>query len=92
VVLGGIGSVVLAQSMSQTIVGSQHLTSLVGIAPLVTIPHLYTASETMQISRMKSYAMGGALFFGLIVVIIFNYAVMPLDVLWSVFTQRLGLS
>ena len=43
--IGGITAVVIAQSVSQTVLGSQHLASLVGVPPLVTVPHIYTLNE-----------------------------------------------
>lgn len=43
--VGGLGGVVVAQVMAQCIVGARHLEQIVGVAPLVAIPHLYTQDE-----------------------------------------------
>ena len=38
--MSGIGMVVMVEALSQTVRGVHHLTALVGVAPLVTIPHI----------------------------------------------------
>ncbi len=38
--MSGIGMVVIAEAFSQSVRGAHHLTALVGVAPLVTIPHI----------------------------------------------------
>ena len=91
-ILAGIGSVVLVQSINRNILGTRHLTALIGVAPMVTIPHLFTKTETYRIRRRRPLAIGATIFLALIAFTIFNFEVMPLDVLWSIFTQRIGLS
>jgi uncharacterized protein involved in exopolysaccharide biosynthesis len=44
-IIGGLGVVVLIQIIKPTIIGARQLTALVGVAPLVVIPHIYTQSE-----------------------------------------------
>jgi uncharacterized protein involved in exopolysaccharide biosynthesis len=90
--LGGLGAAIGMQVINQSIVGSPHLTALVGVPPLVSIPHIYTYNETSRIHRLKPYIVCGSIFLFIAMMIAFNFAVMPLDVVWSVFTQRLGLS
>jgi len=43
--MGGLAAVALAQIVSQSVVGVRHLESLVGMAPLVAVPHVYTQEE-----------------------------------------------
>jgi len=50
-IIGGFTSVVVAQMFNQSIIGAKQLTSLVGVAPLVTIPHIYTAEEKYHLSH-----------------------------------------
>ncbi len=90
--MGGITAAIGMQVIGQNIVGSQHLTALVGVTPLVTIPHIYTQREINYMHRLKPYIVGGAMVMSLVMVVAFHFAVVPLDVVWSVFTQRLGLS
>ena len=44
-VLGGLGIIVVTEFMTQTVYGAKHLTSLVGVMPLVVIPHIYSESQ-----------------------------------------------
>ncbi len=89
----GVGfAVVLGlQLLAQTIVGPRHLGALVGVAPLAIIPHLTTQAERESRKGKRFRLIGlGALGFVLLL-IVFSYAVMPLDVLWSVLTRKAGL-
>jgi uncharacterized protein involved in exopolysaccharide biosynthesis len=43
--MGSFACVALAQVISQSVVGPRHLESLVGVAPLVAVPHIYTSEE-----------------------------------------------
>jgi len=52
--MGGVGSVAVSQMVSQSLLGEHHLESLVGVAPLITIPHIYTADEKSQTHYRKS--------------------------------------
>jgi uncharacterized protein involved in exopolysaccharide biosynthesis len=89
--MGGFASVVGAQIVSQSVVGAHHLESLVGVAPLVTIPHIKTKDEEIRFDEKKLRLIGGAALGAIVLLIVFSYAVMPLDVLWAVLMQRLGL-
>jgi uncharacterized protein involved in exopolysaccharide biosynthesis len=82
---GGLGSVAAAQFVSQSVVGARHLESLTGVAPLVTIPHIFTAAELENAGRKKLKIAG-------IAIAALFIAVEPLDVLWAVLRQKFGLS
>lgn len=43
--LGGLASVIAAQIFSQSVIGVHYLESIVGVAPLVAIPHISTREE-----------------------------------------------
>ncbi len=90
--LGGLASVVAAQLLVQTIAGSQHLESLIGVAPLATIPHIKTRDEETRMDRHKLKILGGIVAVALIGLIVFSYVVMPLDVLFAVVMHRIGLN
>lgn len=45
---GGLATVVLMQLLNQSIFGARQLAKLVGVAPLVIIPHIYTVDEKIQ--------------------------------------------
>ncbi len=57
-VMGGIASVVVAEAIGQSIHGTQHLGNLVGIAPLVSVPYLYTSSELGRLVRVRQRFFG----------------------------------
>ena len=44
-IFGGLASVLVLQLVSPRIFGPRHLENLVGVAPLITVPHIYTPSE-----------------------------------------------
>jgi len=91
-VLGGIGTVILVQAINRNILGSQHLAAIVGVSPLVTVPHIYTQREAARVRRRKPMIVATSLFLATATILVIHFAVMPVDVLWIVFTQRLGLS
>jgi uncharacterized protein involved in exopolysaccharide biosynthesis len=91
-IIGGIVGVVLAHQMNQNILGSRHLASLVGTAPMVAIPHIYTIEERERSLLTKRHMIRAAPFAFILSLVIFSYAVMPLGALWGAFIQRLGLS
>jgi len=91
-VMGGFGCVILVQALSRSVLGARHLTALVGVPPLVAIPHIYTRNEAKRERRRRSFMVSATICLAVVTVIVFNFAVMPLDVAWSIFTQRLGLS
>ena len=48
-VMAGLGSVLGLQLFSQSVIGPHHLETLIGVAPLVTVPHLKTLDEKIKI-------------------------------------------
>lgn len=52
-VLGGLGVVIVTEFMTQTVYGAKHLTSLVGVMPLVVIPHIYSESQRNLPAHLK---------------------------------------
>ncbi|HUY67842.1 MAG TPA: hypothetical protein VMV79_00895 [Alphaproteobacteria bacterium] len=89
-VLGGIGAVVLVQSINQGVLGTRHLAVLVGVPPLVAIPHISTAIEVGRTRQRRPYLVGGAAALAIIGAITFNFFVMPFDVLGTLLMQRFG--
>jgi len=53
-IMVGFATVAIRQTMSQSILGRQHLESLVGAPPLISVPYLYTKNERGQNHAMKS--------------------------------------
>jgi len=50
---GGLGSVFVLQILSPRVFGPRHLEYIVGVAPLVTVPHIYTHSEKEHTLRFR---------------------------------------
>lgn len=40
--IGGLGMVIIVEAFSQSVRGTNHLAAIVGVAPLVSIPHIHT--------------------------------------------------
>jgi uncharacterized protein involved in exopolysaccharide biosynthesis len=90
--IGGFSSVALREMTSQSVHGGRHLTSLVGAPPLVVIPHIFTIEERSTIRRRR-FQIGMATVCAVILVsIIFDQFVMPLDVMGTIIARRFGLS
>ena len=53
--------VVVAQSINQSVVGAHHLESVVGVAPMVTLPHIYTKKERERSLYLKALALWSAI-------------------------------
>lgn len=52
-ILGGLASVIITEFLTQTVYGAKHVTSLVGVMPLATIPHILSKSERNQPAQLK---------------------------------------
>lgn len=89
----GLGIGVLLEAVDQSIRTNKKLSSLSGVAPLVTIPYIDTPSER-EASRpqKKMYQLAVV---GLVAIVILLTAVhfyyKPLDVLWFVILRKLGI-
>lgn len=88
---GGLATVIATQLISQTVIGSRHLQSLTGASPLILLPHIGTKEEKVRLTKQSVRAALFALAGFIVVLVVFSYVVMPLDVLWSVIVRRLGL-
>lgn len=51
--LGGVSSVFVAQTMTQCIIGARSLTNIIGIEPMVVIPHILTSDETTKSQNIR---------------------------------------
>lgn len=87
----GTAVVIGGQLLSQSVVGPRHLESIVGVPPLIVIPHISTEAERSHVTRDQVRVGIGAVGVLIVAAIIFSYAVMPLEVLISVLALKLGL-
>lgn len=89
--VSGFAVVVGAQFMTQSVVGARHLESLIGVPPLVVVPHIVTRKEQNSVTRRKAQLVALGLVGLVLAVVIFSIFVMPLDVFISVIGMKLGL-
>lgn len=87
---GGLASVLTLHILSRSIIGPQHLETLVGVAPLVTIPHLRTLDEKISIKHLLFKILIGALMLTVAGFLIFSVMVMPFDLFRGLLMQRIG--
>jgi polysaccharide chain length determinant protein (PEP-CTERM system associated) len=88
----GFGAALLAETMSGSIRGAQQLAALVGAPPLVAVPSILTDLDHRRQRNQRIRLSVGAVVFAVLLIILYGELVTPLDVLWTVFEQRLGLS
>lgn len=86
--IGGIASVIIFEAMNQSIYDSNHLASIIGTAPLVTIPYLFTQEEKQQSRRMKGNLARIMVFAGIVMI----FAMLPFDSWWNVISHRFKFS
>ncbi len=85
------GSIILYQLISRRVMGPHHLESLVGVAPLVIIPRIWTKEEKIKARRVFKGGLLLALVGFMALIASFFVFVMPADVFMILVMQRLGL-
>lgn len=89
--LAGVGVAVVNEMLDQSVRGTRQLTELLGAAPLASIPYLLI-DEEQQSRRQVKLGLVAAVAGGIIaLLLIFHFAVRPLDVMWFVAMRKLGL-
>lgn len=88
--LSALGAVLGIQIMNQSIVGPNHLQSLLGVAPLVKIPHLQTIDEKIKIRELGIKLLTFFPIALLILIVLFFLIVMPFDVFWAMIAHKLS--
>ncbi len=87
---GGVGTVAVAEAMSDAIKDAGGLMQVTGEPPLITIPYIEVEAEQDKRDMLRKKALAAGIIAVVIVVILFHFLVMPLDVLWYVVLRRLG--
>ncbi|HEU0118089.1 MAG TPA: hypothetical protein VFR09_05595 [Alphaproteobacteria bacterium] len=91
-VAGGVAAIVVTQALSESVSGTQHLTALVGVPPLVTIPHIYTEDERIHTRHLNPRIIAAALLLLVVAGGLVSLVLMPLEALWGAFMHLVGLS
>jgi len=79
---GGFGAVALAETIDSTIHSEKTITNILGVAPLATIPYLESQQEYDEQKRRKLMLIIGISISSIVAMVIFHFAIMPLDVFW----------
>ncbi|MFP4386456.1 MAG: hypothetical protein ACLFRA_04510, partial [Alphaproteobacteria bacterium] len=78
------------QILSRRVMGPYHLESLVGVAPLVTIPRIWTLEEKLRFASSLTKIFYGSAIALIVSIAIFFTFVTPLDIFWVELMRRIG--
>jgi succinoglycan biosynthesis transport protein ExoP len=90
-IMAGLGTVLGLQILSQNIIGPKHLESLLGVAPMITIPQFKSYDERIETAHILKKALVAAPIALVIILIIFFTFIMPFDVFEAVVSRKVGL-
>jgi succinoglycan biosynthesis transport protein ExoP len=86
--MSAFGAVLGLQILNQTVIGPHHLESLIGVAPLATIPHLRTLDDRIYIRILGIKALTYAPIVLVVLIALFFFTVMPFDVFWDILLRK----
>lgn len=88
---GGVGTVAVAEALSDAIRDVGGLMQATGEPPLVTIPYIEVEAEKEQQEALKKLLIKGGIVAVILLIILFHFFIKPLDVLWFIVMRRLGM-
>lgn len=88
----GLGFALLREALDGSIHGVNELRNIMGEAPLVAIPYIDNDADVLQARRTWQVSLGGAMAAGLLLVLYVHFFFKPLDVLFFVILNKLGLN
>jgi len=91
-IAGGIGLVAILESLDRKIRGARHVAAVLGVEPLVVVPYMPGVDEQKSASQMKGLALIAMLIVGIVVLVGIHIFYKPLDVLWFVILNKLGMA
>ncbi|MCX7857683.1 MAG: Wzz/FepE/Etk N-terminal domain-containing protein [Deltaproteobacteria bacterium] len=94
IVLGigsGVGTVSIKEHMDQSIRNPDVLSKLTGFSVLSTIPEIVTLDEILRSKRRNKIFIVSIAIGMVVLVLIFHFFIMDLDVFWARLTRRLGI-
>ncbi len=86
----GVGSIALAEMMDTAIYSEKTVMTLLGQAPLATIPYLESEEEAQQRRNSQKLFLLSSLVIFILSVVCFNFFVMPLDIFWFKLLRLIG--
>ncbi len=88
---GGVGTVAVAEALSDSIKDVASLIQVTGSPPLITVPYIEIDAEKEKQEKYKKLAIKIGLVAVVLIIILFHFFIKPLDVLWFVVMRRLGI-
>lgn len=88
---GGLGTVAVAEALSDSIKDVASLIQVTGSPPLITVPYIEIDAEKEKQEKYKKLAIKIGLVAVVLIIILFHFFIKPLDVLWFVVMRRLGI-
>lgn len=88
----GAGSGVLMENLDSRVYGEKRISQLTLIEPLVTIPYIYSTEEKSSTKKKTKIIVLGLFVLFLTGLMIFHFAIKPLDVTWFILLRKLGLN
>ena len=87
----GIGSAVLFELMDKGIYGAEQLQKLSAVPLLVVVPYLNNREDEQRRKRQWVWLLGSTLLAGVALLLFIHFMVKPLDILWFLLMNRIGL-
>jgi succinoglycan biosynthesis transport protein ExoP len=88
----GLGFALLREAMDGAIQGTRELAAIMGEAPLVVIPYIENTDDLQRHRRVWRVSLAAGLTGGVLFVLYLHFFFKPLDVLYFVILNNLGLS
>ena len=88
---GGLGTAALAESLDTTIRGTKGVAELLGAPPLAIIPCIETKADRLRKLLQRTLATAALVGSIAVAAVLIRRLVVPLDVVWLIGLQRLGL-
>lgn len=87
---GGLGVVVVGESMDQSIRGMRGVAAVVGMAPLAEIPYMANEGDVKRSRNRRFLLILSVLGFIVLALLAVHFFYKPLDVLWYMAMRKLG--
>lgn len=81
-VAGGFGAVAIAEMLDSTIHSEKAIMSILGVGPLASIPYMESRTENLEAKKRQRMLLIAAVIGIVLVLTIFHWVIMPLDVFW----------
>ena len=90
-ITGSLATVGTVEALDTKVRGRAGIQDIVGVPPLAFIPVIGPGAEARKAVSSGTLVAGGAVAAGVLALLVFHFAVMPLDVLWFVVLRKAGL-